>query len=104
VKRLLLLILTLGLFAGAAYAHNGMVHVMGTVTAVSDTSISVKATGGAIQNVILTSQTKYLRGDQPITLKNIQPGDRIVIHATKKGDQLVAVEAKVGEKQSHSQS
>ena len=98
MKKLLVLILTLGLFAGAAYAHNGMVHVMGTVTAVSDTSISVRATSGATQNVILTSQTKYLRGDQPVTLKDIQPGDRIVIHATKKGNQLVAVEPKVGEK------
>jgi hypothetical protein len=98
VKRLLLLILTLGLFAGAAYAHNGMVHVIGTVTAVSDTSISVKATSGATQNVILTSQTRYLRGAQPVTLKTIQAGDRIVIHATKKGSQLMAVEAKVGEK------
>lgn len=28
MKRILLLILTLGLFAGAAYAHNGMEHVM----------------------------------------------------------------------------
>ncbi len=102
MKRILLLILTLGLFAGAAYAHNGMEHVMGTVTAVSDTSISVKATSGTIQNVILTSQTKYLRGDHPVTLKNIQTGDRIVIHATKKADQLMAVEAKAGEKKRRS--
>jgi hypothetical protein len=98
MKRLLLIILALGLFAGAAYAHNGMVHVMGTVTAVSDTSITVKAASGPTQNVIITRQTKYLRGARPITLKDVHTGDRIVIHATKKGNQLIAVEAKVGEK------
>ncbi len=40
MKRLLLLILIFGLFAGAAYAHNRMQHVMGTVTGMSDTSVS----------------------------------------------------------------
>ncbi len=42
MKRLLLLILTFGRFAGAAYAHNGMIHVMGTVTAITANSISVR--------------------------------------------------------------
>jgi hypothetical protein len=66
MKRTFLLILTLGLFAGAAYAHNGMVHVMGTVTAVTDNSISAKAMNGAVQTVALTSDTKYLRVMLPL--------------------------------------
>ena len=96
MKRLLLLILSLGVFAGAAYAHNGMVHVMGTVTAMTDTSISVKAMDGKIQTVALTSGTKYLRGETSVTIKEIKVGDHIVIHATGKPDHLAAAEVKVG--------
>lgn len=96
MKRFLLLILTLGLFAGAAHAHNGMVHVMGTVTAMTDTSISVKATDGSVQTVAVTNTTKYLRGDTAVTLKDVKVGDHIVIHATGKPNHLVAAEVKTG--------
>ena len=96
MKRLLALVLTLGVFVGAAYAHNGMQHVMGTVTAITSSNISVKATDGSTQTVLLSSDTKYLKGTQVITAKDIKIGDHVVIHATKKGDQLTAAEVKVG--------
>lgn len=96
MKRILILILTLGLFAGAAYAHNGMVHVMGTVTAITDTGISVKAMNGTIQTIALTGNTKYQRGDDSITPKDIKVGDPIVIHAVGKSNHLIAAEIKVG--------
>jgi phosphomannomutase len=96
MKRVLLLILTFGLFAGAAYAHNGMEHVMGTVTAMTDSSVSVKTMNGTVQTVALTGETKFLKGDAAITLKDIKVGDHIVIHAAKKEGKLVAAEVKVG--------
>ena len=96
MKRLLLLILTLGIFSGAVYAHNGMVHVMGTVTSINETSVSVKAVDGKVQAVVLISGTKYLRGETAVTLKDIKVGDHIVIHATGKPDHLAASEVKVG--------
>lgn len=96
MKRLLLLILTFGLFAGAAYAHNGMIHVMGTVTAMTDTSISVKAMDGKVQTVAVSADTKYLKSDAAVSLKEIKVGDHIVIHAAKKNGQLTAAEVKVG--------
>jgi hypothetical protein len=34
--------------------------------------------------------------DKVIAMKDIKAGDQIVIHATKKGDQLTAAEVKVG--------
>lgn len=46
----------------------GMVHVMGSVTAMTDTNISVKATDGKVKTVALTSATKYLRGETSVTL------------------------------------
>ena len=96
MKRLLLLILSFGLFAGAAYAHNGMEHVMGTVTAMTESSISVKTMKGTVQTVALSGDTKFLKGDAAITLKDIKVGDHIVIHAAKKEGKLVAAEIKVG--------
>ena len=95
MKRLLVLILTFGLFAGVADAHNGMEHVMGTVTAMTDTSVSVKTMNGTVQTVALTSDTKFLKGDAAITPKDIKVGDHIVIHATKKEGKLIAAEVKV---------
>jgi hypothetical protein len=96
MKRLLVLLLTLGVFAGVAYAHNGMQHVMGTVRSITDTTITVQATDGTTQTVFVSAETKYSKSDQPATLKDIKVGDHIVIHATKKGDQLKAAEVKVG--------
>ena len=97
MKKLWLLILTLGLFAGAAYAHNGMEHVMGTVTAITDSSVSVKTMNGTVQTVVIASDTKFLKGDAAIPIKDIKVGDRVVIHAAEKEGKLVAAEVKVGE-------
>lgn len=96
MKRLFLMILTLGLLATTAYAHNGMIHVMGTVTSISDTSISVKGADGKIQTVAFAPTTKFLRGERVIAAKDIKVGDHTVVHATKKGEQLVAAEVKLG--------
>lgn len=96
MKRLLLMILALGLYSTAAFAHNGMIHVMGTVTATTDNSISVKSTDGKTQTVTLAATTKFSKGNKTITIKDIKAGDHIVIHSTKKGNQLVAAEVKVG--------
>lgn len=96
MKRLFTLVMTLGLLTTIAYAHNGMEHVMGTVTSVTDTAITVNTTNGKSQAVVLTSDTKYTKMDKAITLKDIKAGDHVVIHAKKKDSQLVAVTIKVG--------
>lgn len=96
MKRLVSLVLTLGLFAGIAYAHNGMHHVMGTVTTLSETQITVKSTDGKIQKVAIAAATKYIKGTTAIALKDIKVGDHVVIHASEKDEKLTAVEVKVG--------
>ena len=96
MKRLSILALAFGLFATAAYAHNGMIHIMGTVSSITDHSISVKSTNGKIQTALFTSTTKFTKGDGTVMAKEIEVGAHVVIHATKKGDQLIAAEVKVG--------
>ena len=96
MKRLFAMILTLGLMASVAYAHNGMEHVMGTVVAISDSSISVKTQDGKTQTVPTTTTTKYTQMDKPIALNQIKIGDHVVIEAAEKEAKLVAVTVKVG--------
>ena len=96
MKRLLLLVFTLGLFATVANAHNGMIHIMGTVSSITDHDISVKGTDGKTQTVLLTDATKFSTTRMTAAAKDIKVGDHVVIHATKKGDQLIAAEVKVG--------
>ena len=96
MKRLLILALTFSLFATAAYAHNGMIHIMGTVASITDHNISVKGNDGKTQTTIFTTKTQFSKGDAAATAKDIKVGDHVVIHATKKGDQLIAAEVKVG--------
>jgi hypothetical protein len=96
MKRLLALLLTIGVLVGVANAHNGMQHVMGTVTSITTSNVTVKTTDGSTHVVLLSTDTKYLKGTQVIAAKDIKVGDHVVIHATKKGDQLTAAEVKVG--------
>ena len=96
MKRFLVLLLTFGIFAGAAYAHNGMKHVMGTVTAISHTSVTVKGTDGKTQTVALTGETKYRKGTAAMSLTDVKVGDHIVVHAAMKGTQLTAAEVMLG--------
>lgn len=95
MKRLIALVVVI-LFAGLAYAHEGMQHVMGTVMAITADSITVKATNGTIQTVVLNTQTKYSKGTSAIAQKDIKVGDHVAVHASKKEAQLIAAEIKVG--------
>lgn len=97
MKRLVVFLLAFSVFAGVAYAHNGMEHIMGTITSMTDTTITVKTTAGKSQIVVLAAATKYLKGDAASTLKEIKVGDHVVIHASKKGTDLIAVEVKKAE-------
>lgn len=90
-----ILLLTLSLTA-LAFAHGHLEHVLGTVVEVTDHSISVKTTDGAIKVVAYDAETHFLKGTSPATLKDVVVGSRVVIHAHKNGDKLHAAEVKIG--------
>jgi len=70
--------------------------VMGTVTAMTETSVSVKTMNGTDQTIALSNNTKLIKGENAISAKDIKVGDHVVIHASKKDGKLVAAEVKVG--------
>lgn len=99
MKRLLRLALTLVLTLTLtifAYAHGGMEHVMGTVAAISATSITVTTTDGKSQTVLITAETTYAKDDTAIALSDIKVGDAIVIHAAIRNNALTAATVKIG--------
>lgn len=85
------------LFAIASLGHNGMEHVMGTVTKVSQNSITVQTTAKVAVDVQIVSETKFTKDNASASLKDVQVGDRVVIHAmSMQGNKLMAHTVQIG--------
>src|SRR5580700_7809811 len=93
----LLAVLSLALLPTIALAHGGEEHVTGTVTKISDTSVTVKTTAGKTVEVGFDAKmTTYERAKQPIQKTDIKVGDRVVIHAMEVNEKMVAHSVEVG--------
>ena len=84
------------LLSALTFAHGRMDHVMGTVTAITDHSLSVKTSDGAITTVEFDSETKFTKDSASATVNDVQVGSRVVIHAHKHDNLLRAAEVKIG--------
>lgn len=84
------------IFASVTLAHGTYTHVMGTVTKISDTEITVETTDKQVTVVKIASSTSFLKGGAAATLKDLKVGDRVVIHAKPIGTDLVAHEVRFG--------
>jgi preprotein translocase subunit YajC len=69
---------------------------MGTVTNISENTVSVETTSKKTVSVNIGAATKFVKGGLPVTLKDLKVGDRVVIHATGPEDKLVASEVRFG--------
>jgi preprotein translocase subunit YajC len=79
-----------------AFAHGNEKHVMGTVTSISDDSITVETTSKKTVTVNVSAPTKFQKSGSSATLKDLKVGDRVVIHATGPENKLVAAEVRFG--------
>ena len=79
----LVLFVCISLAAIAAMAHGGEEHVMGTVTNVTDDSITVKTTAKEPVTVGVVPATKFMMGKMAMKIDGLKVGDRVVIHATE---------------------
>lgn len=93
-RRTLIAALLLSCTAVLLHAHGGMIHVMGTVTAVNDNSVTVETTDKKSVEVQLTDSTTFMNGTKPGDRKDLKVGDRVVIHAMKVKDALQAHEVR----------
>ncbi len=82
--------------ATVAFAHGNEKHVMGTVTEVSEKSITVETMDKQKVTVFIVADTKFVKGTSSATLKDLKVGDRVVIHAAKTQDGLQAHMVRIG--------
>jgi Domain of unknown function (DUF5666) len=76
-----LLFLAFSLVSLTALAHGTDKHVLGTVTKITDSEITVQAQDGTSQVVKIAPDTSFVKSGANATLKDLKVGDRVVIHA-----------------------
>jgi hypothetical protein len=96
MKWLILLVAIVTLAAGPAFAHGNEQHVIGTVSKVTESTITVTTTDGKSVEVALTPQTTFTKQDKTVSVKEIKAGARVVIHAKKNGEKLEATSVQLG--------
>src|SRR5476651_752198 len=79
--RILILVACISMIAGAALAHGGEEHVIGTVSKVTPDSITVKTTANKMVTVGVVPATKFTMGKMAMKIDGLKVGDRVVIHA-----------------------
>ena len=86
------------LMASVALAHGDKKHVVGNLEKINADSVVVKTPAGKSVEVKLVAATMYVshagNDDKPAKLADLAVGDRVVIHATPKGETLEANEVK----------
>ncbi len=96
--RAIVFLLSFAFLTVGALAHGDKKHVVGTVDKVSSDSVTVKIADGSLVEVKLVSATTFIlrsgNVDKPAKASELVVGDRVVIHATPKGDTLEADEVK----------
>jgi hypothetical protein len=72
-----------------AFAHGNEQHVIGTVSQVTDAAITVKTADGPV-TVAVGSVTEFTKSGVAAKVTDLKVGDRVVIHAMKHADGLMA--------------
>jgi hypothetical protein len=92
------LLAIVALMVSVALAHGDKKHVIGTLEKINADSVVVKTAAGKSVEVKLVATTMYVlqagNVDKPAKLADLAVGDRVVIHATPKGETLEANEVK----------
>jgi preprotein translocase subunit YajC len=96
MKRIVAVVTLLFALSLMAIAHGNEKHVTGTVTSISDSSITVETTAKQSVTVGLNDKTKFEKSGSPATSRDLKVGDKVVIHAGVSGTKLVANEVHFG--------
>lgn len=95
--RTIVALLCITVMSSFCSAHGNEQHVMGTVTKVSDESVTVETNTKATVEVLITSETKFSKNGAPAAPGDLHIGDRIVIHAMPMKDgKLMAHTVQIG--------
>jgi ABC-type Fe3+-hydroxamate transport system substrate-binding protein len=81
LKSILVCSLSIVLFAALAIAHGDATHLMGTVTAVTADTVTIKDSAGKSVVVMLPKTTKFLQNKKAVAKDDLKLGARVVIDA-----------------------
>jgi hypothetical protein len=95
LNRILALFAILSL-ATVALAHGTEKHVVGTVTKITESEITVETQTKDLQVVKIAADTEFVKSGANATIKDLKVGDRVVIHAKPVGSDLIAHEVRFG--------
>lgn len=83
--------------AVSTFAHGGMEHVMGTVAAMTENSITVETVKHTKVTILIDPSTKFINSNAQASFKDLKVGERVVVHAKENADKkLVGAEVKWG--------
>jgi hypothetical protein len=93
MKKILVIIATLGMIAGSALAHNPhALTKMGTVKAVQQDHLVLTMSDGDEETVLLSAKTAYFHADNHAAKKSeIGKGMRVVVKMTSDGKSAATV-------------
>ena len=92
----MLMIVAFSLVTLGTLAHGTDKHVLGTVTKISDSEITVQAQDDSLQVVKIAPDTSFVKSGASASIKDLKVGDRVVIHAKPVGSDLIAHEVRFG--------
>lgn len=76
--------------AMVAFGHGNLQHVIGTITTINGDSVTVETVEHQSTTVYLSDKTIFTRSGTAVKREDAKVGDRVVIHAQKQGDKLMA--------------
>src|ERR1700747_2380314 len=90
----ILALLAIVSLATIAFAHGTDKHVLGTVTKITDTEITVETQTKEVQIVKIAPDTSFVKSGASATLKDLKVGDRVGVYAKPVGSDLIAHEVR----------
>jgi hypothetical protein len=94
-KIALCLAVTVALLAVPVFAHEGFVHVLGTVAKISGNILTVNTAKGNV-DVKLNEKTEFTKDGQKALLADMKPGMRVVVDVPEGAKEKIAHSVKIG--------
>jgi hypothetical protein len=89
-------VIVICLFTTVAVAHDGNKHVKGTVTALTDSLITIKTLKGETVTVNFDQETKFFKSRTKAQAGELQVGDRVVVDVHETDGKMHAMQVRFG--------
>lgn len=96
MKKLVNLAVLLTFLSLGAFAHDGAHGMKGTVTAISDNTMTIETIAKKSETIHFDAKTAFTKSGSTATVKDLKVGDRVVIEAHDMSGKMHAVKVRFG--------